>query len=277
MQFCAMLMLYNNFFTSYTCIHICCTILLWPSQFFTSYIFHFLSIVSISQTFSEPFYGQLVIGLFGELAPNHVKEFLSYVDVPFDMDAPLPSYSRSKFQTLDSATGLLIGGTIPGLDVTTLAGGNVLEYSGKVFPAKLWLEDRRKDDTPQLSHNAKGLITHRNLDPTPSFGITTRNTSTSLDSTHTIFGCILEDKAGLIDQVVDLPVLTDTGRVSKTSNEPVTVDGNNNIGSSLASSVFTAQRAVFRDAAKTFGDTRLDKLYDGKLLRRIEVTKVGTL
>lgn len=227
--------------------------------------------------FSEPFYGQLVIGLFGDQAPNHVKEFLSYVDVPFDMDAPLPSYSRSKFQTLDSATGLLIGGTIPGLDVTTLAGGNVLEYSGKVLPAKLWLEDR-KDDTPQLSHNVKGMITHRNLDPTPSFGITTRNTSTSLDSTHTIFGCILEDKAGLIDQVVDLPVLTDTGRVSKTSNEPVTVGGNNgDIGSSLASSVFTAQRAVFRDAAKSFGDTRLSKVYDGKLLRRIEVTKVGTL
>lgn len=267
---CAMLML--NFVMAIS------TLL--PHTYFISlYCFHisFLSIVSIiSQTFSEPFYGQLVIGLFGDVAPNHVKEFLSYVDVPFDMDAPLPSYSRSKFQTLDSATGLLIGGTIPGLDVTTLAGGNVLEYSGKVFPAKLWLEDRRKDDTPQLSHNAKGLITHRNLDPTPSFGITTRNTSTSLDSTHTIFACLLEDKAGLIDQVVDLPVLTDTGRVSKTSNEPV-IGGNNDIGSSLASSVFTAQRAVFRDAAKTFGDTRLDKMYDGKLLRRIEVTKVGTL
>ena len=47
--------------------------------------------------------------------------------------------------------------------------------------------------------------------------------------------------------------------------------------SSLASSVFTAQRKVFRDAAKTFGDTRLDKVYDGKLLRRVEVTKVGNL
>lgn len=51
------------------------------------------------------------------------------------------------------------------------------------------------------------------------------------------------------------------------------VDG----ASSLASSVFTAQRKIFRGAAKTFGDTRLDKVYDGKLLRRIEVTKVGVL
>ena len=60
----------------------------------------------------EPFYGQLVLGLFGNDKPNHVQQFLSYVDVPFDLDAPLPSYSRSKFQTFDAATGLLIGGTV---------------------------------------------------------------------------------------------------------------------------------------------------------------------
>ena len=216
----------------------------------------------------EPFYGRLVFGLFGDAVPNHVKEFLSYVDVPFD--DPLPSYSKSKFQTFDSATGLLIGGTIPGLDVSTLGGGNVLEYGGKVLPAKLWLEDN-KDTTQQLSHNAKGLLTHRNLDVTGSFGITTRSSST-LDPSHTIFGMILEDKTNFMDQIVDLPVLTDTGRVSKTTKNESVSDGG-----SLASSVFTAQRAVFRDAAKTFGDTRLDKVYDGKLLRRIEVTKVGVL
>jgi hypothetical protein len=41
--------------------------------------------------------------------------------------------------------------------------------------------------------------------------------------------------------------------------------------------VFTAQRKIFRDAAKTFGDSRLEKVYDGKLLRRIEVTQMGLL
>ena len=215
----------------------------------------------------EPFYGRLVFGLFGDAAPNHVNEFLSYVEVPFD--DPLPSYSKSKFQTLDSSTGLLIG-MIPGLDISTLGGGSALEYGGKVLPAKLWLEDN-KDATQQLSHNAKGLLTHRNLDVTPNFGITTRSTST-LDPSHTIFGMILEDRTNFMDRIVDLPVLTDTGRVSKTTNEPSGGD----VGS-LASSVFTAQRAVFRDAAKTFGDTRLDKVYDGKLLRRVEVTKVGIL
>ncbi|KAL7537986.1 hypothetical protein ACHAXR_011163 [Thalassiosira sp. AJA248-18] len=226
----------------------------------------------------EPIYGQLVLGLFGELTPNHVKQFLSYVEVPYAVDNPLPSYSRSKFQTLDTTTGLLIGGTIPGLDVTTLAGGNVLEYSGRVIPAKLWLEEKNSSGdtaTPQLSNGSKGLLTHRNLDVTPSFGITSRNTATSLDATHTVFGCIVEDKTGFLDQVLDLPVLTDQGKVSRTTDEPVTAGGG--VGASLASSVFTAQRMVFRDAAKTFGDSRLDKVYDGKILRRIEVTKVGVL
>lgn len=166
-----------------------------------------------------------------------------------------------------------MGHKIPGLGVTTLGGGNVLEYSGRVIPAKLWLEDKNiaSNDTPQLSHNIKGLLTHRNLDVTPAFGVTTRNTASTLDATHTIFGCILEDKSGFLQQVVDLPVLTDVGTVSRTTDEPVSV------GSSLATGVFTVQRRVFRDAAKTFGDSRLEKVYDGKLLRRIEVTQVGIL
>ena len=60
----------------------------------------------------DPFYGTLVLGLFGDVAPNHVMRFLGYVDVPYDVDTPLPSYSRSKFDTLDASTGLLIGGTV---------------------------------------------------------------------------------------------------------------------------------------------------------------------
>jgi hypothetical protein len=96
----------------------------------------------------------------------------------------------------------------------------------------------------------------------------------SLDSSHTVFGCVVEDKGGFLDKVLDLPVLTDSGRVSRTE---MNADETNDIGGSLASSLFTAQRKVFRDAAKTFGDSRLDKVYDGKLLRRIDVSKVGML
>lgn len=188
---------------------------------------------------------------------------------------------------------------IPGLAATTLAGGTVLEYSGRVFPAKLWLEDntnnsdRSASSTPQLlSHGVRGLLTHRNLDLSPSFGITTRNnggssTSSSLDGTHTVFGCVLEDEGGFLGRVVDVPSLTDAGMVTRTSTENERPRGTTAAGGalavggpgfeSLASGVFAAQRRVFRDAAKTLGDSRLDKVYDGKLLRRIEVTKVSTL
>lgn len=259
-----------------------------------------------SSSSSEPFYGTLVFGLFGDRTPIHVKRFLDYVDVPYDVDSPLPSYSRSKFNTLDASTGLLIGGTIPGLDATTLAGGTVLKYSGRVLPAKLWLENN--DDTQllsPLSHNRHGLLTHRNLDLTPSFGITTRSSSNcdstcmSLDATHTIFGCVLEDTSGFMEKVVDVPALTDAGIVTQTTtvvkNEipPTTMtmtpphlptlvskevsQQQRDELESLASGVFKTQRKVFRDAAKTFGDSRLDKVYEGKLLRRIEVTKVGLL
>ena len=61
---------------------------------------------------NEPFYGQLVFGLFGNATPNHTKEFLSFVEVPYEVDNPLPSYSKSKFPTIDTSTGLLIGGTV---------------------------------------------------------------------------------------------------------------------------------------------------------------------
>lgn len=223
----------------------------------------------------EPIYAHLVLGLFGNDAPNCVQQFLKYVDVPFDLDNPNPSYSTTRFSTLDSESGLLIGG-ISGLDVTTLAGGNVLEYKGRVIPAKLWLENTKKeDDTTRsiLRHDRKGLLTHRNLDLTPSFGVTTRSSSSSLDSSHTVFGCVLEDTNGFLQKVIDIPAMTSDGIVSKTSNEPVNVGG----GNAVASSLFTAQRRVFRDAAKTFGDSRLDRLPDGKLLRRIEVTQVGSL
>ena len=168
---------------------------------------------------------------------------------------------------MDTSSGLLIGGTIPGLEVTTLGGSNVLEYGGRVIPAKLWLEDRNNSSYSQglpplqTSHATKGLLTHRNLDLTPSFGITTRSDSNSLDGTHTIFGCVLEDANGFLERVVDLPVLTEEGRVSRTDiNVPISGGGASAVGELLTSSVFTAQRKIFRDAAKTFGDSRLDKV-----------------
>jgi hypothetical protein len=41
--------------------------------------------------------------------------------------------------------------------------------------------------------------------------------------------------------------------------------------------VFNAQREIFRGAAKSLGDTRVSKLYEGKLMRRVEILQVRKL
>ena len=62
----------------------------------------------------DPFYGRLIIGLFGKRTPNHVQQFLKYVTngESYDVNNPLPSYSTSKFPLLDTSSGLLIGGKV---------------------------------------------------------------------------------------------------------------------------------------------------------------------
>ena len=46
---------------------------------------------------------------------------------------------------------------------------------------------------------------------------------------------------------------------------------------SVSDSVFTFQKTLFRSAAQTIGDTRLEGLYEGKLLRKVDVTRVGII
>jgi Cyclophilin type peptidyl-prolyl cis-trans isomerase/CLD len=226
---------------------------------------------------NQVFTGRLVIGLFGKNAPNHVARFLQYVTVdskPMD-DAPLPSYSRSSFTQFDQATGLLLGGTIPSLEVTELQGTSVLKYGGRIFPSKLWI-DVATPAAPKLSHVGVGLLTHDQFDVTPAFGMTTRSDSTSLDRTHTVFGRLLPDEtsAAFLQRVAELPTYS-VDRPVATGDDSSNV--NNPLLEEAAGALYTAQRDFFRGAAKSFGDTRISKLYEGKLLRRVEVTQVGVL
>lgn len=210
---------------------------------------------------NKVFQGEIVIGLFGEQAPNHVKRFLSYVDriAVDENEAPMPNYSRSVFSSYDDASGLVRGGTIPGLEYTELNASPVLQYGGRILPASLWI------DTPssRLSHVGKGLLTHRNLDALPTFGITTRTDTTELDRSHTVFGKILPDDSStdFLRRIQDLPVY---------AVDRSLVDDDDIV----KETVFNAQRDFFRKAAKSLGDTRVSKLYPGKLLRRVEVTNV---
>lgn len=218
------------------------------------------------------FQGRLIMGLFGETAPNHVQRFKSYLNPTADPldDNPLPNYSRSVFSSLDQATGLLTAGRIPALEVTSVNGSPALRYGGRLLSSTLWI-----DQPPRISHTARGLLTHRQLEPLPIFGITTRSDTRELDATHTVFGKVLFDESSteFLNIVRDLP----TYSMERPVVSGDSVGGDPSLVEESARAVFAAQRQFFRSTAKAFGDTRLDKIYEGKLLRRVEVTRVGFL
>ena len=210
---------------------------------------------------------RISIGLYGKAAPKAVQKFLSYIETEenFDIDNPFPSYSRSTFPALDQASGLLMAGYISSLKAKDVAGSTALVYGSRILPADLWID---KQSTEKCSHSTKGLLTHRNLDPLPNFGITTR-AQTSLDTTHTVFGQVLWDADTLkfFRDLEDIP----TYSVERPSDYDDFGTG------AVAKTVFNAQREFFRGAAKSMGDDRVGKLYDGRLLRRMEVLQVGRL
>jgi cyclophilin family peptidyl-prolyl cis-trans isomerase len=217
---------------------------------------------------NKVFYGQLVLGLFGTVAPKTVQEFLSYIDVKFNPDDenPLPSYARSSFVSLDQSTGLLIGGNIPSLEVTEFGGSIALKYGGRILAAPLWIDGQQ---TERISHRTKGLLTHRNLDVAPLFGITTRDAAAELDGTHTVFGQLLLDDTSraFLNVVQDIPTYATERPRSGDPNQETAMD-------TVTSAIFNSQREIFRSAAQTLGDSRVNKVYPGKLLRRVEVTQV---
>lgn len=216
-------------------------------------------------------YSTLTFELFGRVCPNAVAQFLKYVK---SVGVEDPTYGRSTFVGLDQSTGLLTAGNIAGLEVTNFGGAAALQYGGRIVPAPLWVESRGPATTtttepspsPSLTHSSlggKGLLTHRTLDISPSFGITTRSTP-ELDASYTVFGRIAPDSnlKDFLNRVEDIPTYSEKG-----------VPGDN-VGNTVAGSIFATQRQLFRGAAKSFGDGRLDKVYEGKLLRRVEVTRV---
>ena len=221
---------------------------------------------------NQVFYGRLILGLFGTAAPSHVQRFLKYVNVTYipgddEFESPLPSYSRSVFKSLDQRTGLLVGGAIPGLEITSIGGSSALQYGTRIIPAQLWID---KTDH-RISHSRGQLLTHRNFDLLPDFGITTR-AAPELDGTHTVFGRLLTDESStaFLGRVIDLPTYSmDRAYLDQDNEGGVIVDA--------ASNLYTIQRDFFRQAAKTLGDSRLDKTFEGKLLRRVEVTQVGLM
>lgn len=135
--------------------------------------------------------------------------------------------------------------------------------------APLWIEPGTPAMT--LKHNTKGLLTHRILDVAPTFGITTRTSTPELDGTCVVFGKVLVDDSSqeFFRLVEDLP----TYNMERTTTDP----RGENLADTAKSAVFNSQREIFRSVAKGIGDSRVSKVYEGKLLRRVEVTQVGIM
>ncbi|KAL7556593.1 hypothetical protein ACA910_003484 [Epithemia clementina (nom. ined.)] len=258
----------------------------------------------------QVFYARLVFELFGEVAPVTVQRFKSYLPTTTaalamdDTDRPLPSYARSSFASYDEATGVIYGGQIPGLQVVEVnnggGGGSALQYGNRLFSASLWLESRTSTTT-KLRHVGKGLLTHALLDPTPVFGITTRTDTTELDATHVVFGRLVVSEpddqernvnrnnteknaadapttwhsgAEFLQRVAALPTYQAESSVVMRRSDEYNEGG---FVEAAAQSIFQAQRSFFRNTAQALGDTRLDRVYTGKLLRRVEVTQAEIL
>jgi len=209
-------------------------------------------------------FATLRFGLFGNDAPKAVAQFLRYVDVKYDAldDDPPPSYGRSTFPALDETTGLLMGGYIPSLRLKDFGGSTNIQYGNRILPAPFW-------GSSAFRHEQAGLLTHRQLDLTPSFGITTRPAPFELDGSHVIFGVVLLDDSSrkFFEVVESLPTYK--------MDRPGAVGREDTAMETVAAGVFNAQRDFFRSAASSFGDTRVGKVYEGKLLRRVEVVKVA--
>ena len=218
-----------------------------------------------------------------------------------------PSYSRSSFTQYDDATGILYGGTIPSLEIVEIQQSVALRYGNRLMPAKLWIEDATATSVSnKISHDRMGLLTHAQLDATPVFGITTRNDATILNPTHTVFGTFImnSDAKEFLHRISTIPTYSidrpiappQSSSFISTPSQFIIDDNNTRSATTLPSymiqqkpdtmmttmkpatdAIYNLQREFFRNTAKTLGDTRINKLYNGKLLRRVEVTQVGLL
>jgi cyclophilin family peptidyl-prolyl cis-trans isomerase len=194
--------------------------------------------------------GRLVIGLYGDEAPKTVAHFLQFFP---KVPGEAPGYATGSFFRHEPGKWLE-GGKISGLFPTQLAGSESYEWNGAIYPLRAPLEAN------SLRHDRKWLLSHKKFNAGPEFDILLSPAS-ELDSSNTVFGEVLAGQ-DLLLEMAQLPFVT--GR----SLDPT---------GSVASNVWSAQNQYFRGLAKSLGDTRVQKTFPGKLLRRVEITKAGVV
>jgi cyclophilin family peptidyl-prolyl cis-trans isomerase len=205
--------------------------------------------------------GRIVIGLYGDEAPKTVAHFLQFFP---KVPGEAPGYATGSFFRHEPGKWLE-GGKISGLFPTQLAGSESYEWNGAIYPLRAPLEAnspplRAPLEANSLRHDRKWLLSHKKFNAGPEFDILLSPAS-ELDSSNTVFGEVLAGQ-DLLLEMAQLPFVT--GR----SLDPT---------GSVASNVWSAQNQYFRGLAKSLGDTRVQKTFPGKLLRRVEITKAGVV
>jgi len=194
--------------------------------------------------------GRVIIGLYGDEAPKTVKHFLQFFPT---VPGETPAYATGSFFKQEPGKWIE-GGKISGLFPTQVAGSDSYEWNGGIIPLKAPIEAN------DLRHDRKNLLSHKKFNAGPEFNILL-SPSPELDGTNTVFGEVLSGEE-LILEMANLPFVT--GK----SLDPT---------GSVASNLWSAQNQYFRGLAKSLGDTRVQKTFPGKLLRRVEITKAGVV
>ena len=211
---------------------------------------------STGRNFGAAGSGRIIIGLFGKVAPESVKRFLSVIDGN-GVDAP--SYINCQFQRVVGGDFLEME-KVRGVNKVSIAGTEQYEYGGNVLTDyKPILENN------DLRHTRSGLLTRRQLTEGPEFGITL-DKAPELDSFHVIFGFVI-DGMSVIDAISEIPTYSYKTRTGYGGKE-------RGIENGLADQWFEAQRSFYVKAGKAFGDERaVDQR--GRLLRRVTIKNAG--
>ena len=201
--------------------------------------------------------GRLEFEIFGDDAPAAAANFLSFVRGDIGQFAKTPgegpSYRQGAFTTLEPGV-LLQGGRINGLKLGEFGGEPVWEFGTRPVPVKAVVEAN------DLSHDRRGLLTRKQFQAGPEFGITLGPAS-SLNGGWEVFGRVSSDESGLLKLMEGLPYIT-----GRSLEEP----------GSVSDGIFNAQKGLFGGLAKGMGDARAEDR-TGRLLRRVEMVNCGLL
>ena len=176
--------------------------------------------------------GKIIVGLFGNAAPESVKRFLATIDGDGET---APNFYNAQFSRIVDDNLLLIE-KIPGISALKIAGTDQYEYKGNVLT----------DYTPILetngiSHNKAGYLTRRQLTVGPEFGITVGSNATSLDGFHLVFGTILQGM-----EVIEAITRVDRySYMTKTGYTGLKPKGQTKSTDDLADKWFEAQREFY--------------------------------